>query len=447
MGLDTLPERKVLIVTLEPVAGKMAGPAIRCLELGRQLARDFAVTVFSPQRHTQGETDSGSVRIVSGGSKTVLYNLAHEADIIFLQANVLKPFPSLAKMDKYLILDLYDPYLFSLFEQYEDNPATAASSYRLMHQVLEKHMLAADFSICASERQRDYWMGRFCALGRLTPQVYKLDRTLRNVIDVVPFGVQDAAPAATEHGIKGKVDGIGMDDPLLLWGGGIWDWFDPLTIIRAVKLATERIPNLRLYFMGIKSPNPAVPLMPMVAKAQHVAQELQLLNKHVFFADGWVDYDQRANYLLDADVAVSAHFDVIETRYSFRTRILDYFWAGLPILTSTGDELAELIQREGAGFALPYEDVAAWSDAIVKLLADSELKSRCKAASARLAEQFHWSNAARPLVNFCNDPHRLPPHTKVTMPSLLERAHAVYSRGGKDLVMRRSKELLGDLLR
>ena len=38
-------------------------------------------------------------------------------------------------------------------------------------------------------------------------------------------------------------------------------------------------------------------------------------------------YDERADYLLDADVGVSTHFPHIETEFSFRTRILDYLWA------------------------------------------------------------------------------------------------------------------------
>jgi hypothetical protein len=33
------------------------------------------------------------------------------------------------------------------------------------------------------------------------------------------------------------------------------------------------------------------------------------------------------------------------------------------------------------------------------------------------------------------------------MPSVLERAHAVYSRGGKDLFIKRSRELLKDMLK
>ena len=39
---------KILIVTLEPIGDKMAGPAIRALEIGKRLSSEFPTTVFSP---------------------------------------------------------------------------------------------------------------------------------------------------------------------------------------------------------------------------------------------------------------------------------------------------------------------------------------------------------------------------------------------------------------
>ena len=58
------------------------------------------------------------------------------------------------------------------------------------------------------------------------------------------------------------------------------------------------------------------------------------LDHTVFFNDGWVPYAERGAWLAEADIGVSAHFDDIETRFAFRTRLLDYLWAGLPIVTT-----------------------------------------------------------------------------------------------------------------
>ena len=51
----------------------------------------------------------------------------------------------------------------------------------------------------------------------------------------------------------------------------------------------------------------------------------------------------------EADLGVSAHRDHLEARYAHRTRLLDYLWAGLPVVATRGDALAELVDRERLG--------------------------------------------------------------------------------------------------
>lgn len=427
----------------------MAGPAIRMIELARQMDSEFDITVFSPYGgdHKFQLTESDKFQVIVGASRSELMDIAQRADVLFIQANVLKQYPRLGRMDKFLIVDLYDPYLFSLLVQYQDDPATASSSYRLMHQVLEKHMLTADFFVCASERQRDYWIGRFCALGRVDPAMYKFDPSLRKLIDVAAFGLSEQMPEKSDRGLRADFEQITDKDFVLLWGGGVWDWFDPLTVIKAVSQLSHKRDDIKLVFMGIKSPNPKVPLMQMAVKAKSLAAELGVLNKNVFFSEQWIPYEQRVNYLLEADAAVSAHYDLIETRFSFRTRILDYLWAGLPILTTGGDQLAEMIDARKAGIAIDYEDVAGWAAAIEKLADHGTFKNACAANSSELAKEFYWSESAQPLKKFCRAPYHTPAFEKVTMPSIVERAHAVYSRGGKELVLKRIKELSKDLLK
>ncbi len=88
--------------------------------------------------------------------------------------------------------------------------------------------------------------------------------------------------------------------------------------------------------------------------AQRRSEELGVLNRNVFFND-WVPYGERQNYLLEADVGVSLHLDHVETRFSFRTRVLDYIWVGLPMVLSAGDALSDLVARQelGSGGAAP----------------------------------------------------------------------------------------------
>jgi len=124
----------------------------------------------------------------------------------------------------------------------------------------------------------------------------------------------------------------------------------------------------------------------------------------VFFNSGWVPYRDRANFLLDADVGVSTHFEHVETAYSFRTRILDYLWAGLPIVATTGDSFGNILTSEGLGFGVPPEDVAALERALEETLYTPGVADAMREQVRAYAEGFRWATVLQPLLEFCDNP-------------------------------------------
>ncbi len=249
--------------------------------------------------------------------------------------------------------------------------------------VVNAGLRRGDFFTCASERQRDFWLGSLGALGRVNPYTYEADPLLSRLVSVVPFGLPNEPPRRQGPGLRGVVPGIGPDDKVVLWGGGVYNWLDPISLLRAAERLSHRIPELRLVFLGMRHPNPAVPEMRVAAQVQALSGELGLTGKHVFFNAGWAPYAQRADFLLDADVAVSTHLDHIETRYSFRSRVLDYLWAGLPMVLTEGDVLAAEVADAGLGVTVPAEDDEALEEALAVVLANpppQELFAACRAA-------------------------------------------------------------------
>ena len=93
----------------------------------------------------------------------------------------------------------------------------------------------------------------------------------------------------------------------------------------------------------------------------------------------------RGAWLTDADIGVSAHFDDVETRFSFRTRLLDCVWAGLPTVSTEGDDVGEQIARSGGGHIVPVEDVDAWVRALAPLVDDEQARSDARRALEPLA--------------------------------------------------------------
>jgi hypothetical protein len=169
----------------------------------------------------------------------------------------------------------------------------------------------------------------------------------------------------------------------------------------------------------MRHPNPEVAEMDIGARTVRLADSLGLTGKHVFFNEHWVPYEERQNWLLDADCGVTTHFEHVETTFSFRTRVLDYLWAGLPIVTTDGDAFADLVREEKLGVVVPAEDVDALAAALERSLYDTEFIAACTERIAAVAQRFAWPEALAPLVEFCRDPRpaadRLPGSTDLVV--------------------------------
>jgi hypothetical protein len=142
--------------------------------------------------------------------------------------------------------------------------------------------------------------------------------------------------------------------------------------------------------------------MAMGPRAVALADDLGVHGRTVHFNDGWVPYDERMGYLLEADVGVSTHFRHVETAYAFRTRMLDYIWAGLPILCTEGDTLADLVAARDLGEVVPPEDPAAIAEAI-RWLRDDGRRATCSANLRELAADLTWERVLEPVVGFLGD--------------------------------------------
>lgn len=395
--------RHVLVVTLDVLAARMAGPAIRAWEISRALAveNDVRLATFG----TCDRTGEGfETRHIDPGDFRAQVDWA---DVVILQGFIAASFPWLQDADVVLVADLYDPFHVESLEVQRDDPlpdrqAALAGALR----ELDAQVRRADLFLCASHRQRDLWLGHLAAAGRVNPMTYDADPDLRSLLTIVPFGMADEPPRQERHAIRGAVPGIGPDDHVVIWGGGVYNWFDTLTLVSAIDRVRHDVPDVRLFFLGMKHPNPDVPQMRMAVRTRALSDELGLTGRHVFFNDEWVPYEKRADYLLDADLGVSCHFPSLETEFSFRTRILDYLWAGLPMVTTEGDAFADLITANGLGVVVPPEDVDALAEALSSLLRDRERRDRCSEAVRREARAFEWPVALAPLVEFCRDPRR-----------------------------------------
>jgi glycosyltransferase involved in cell wall biosynthesis len=106
--------------------------------------------------------------------------------------------------------------------------------------------------------------------------------------------------------------------------------------------------------------------------------------------------------LLESNLALTLHFHTLETRLAFRSRVLDYIWAGLPVVASGGDATSDLIKRFALGIVVGDQDVSAVAEAIDVLLAEPPAARQPQFDQAR--RELTWERAAAPLVAYCRHP-------------------------------------------
>jgi len=397
---------RLLIISHDVVGERMAGPAIRHWELARILSQEFEVILAAPGKPT---IEALGFRLegyeADGG---VLADLTTVVDVVMVSGYLLYKFPFLKEGGKPLVVDVYDPFTLENLEIHSGRPlAEQRGIHDINLAVLNELLQVGDFFICASEKQRGFWLGMLSALNRVNPVTYSQDRSLRKLIDVVPFGLPSEEPRHEKDVLKGVWGGIAPQDKVVLWGGGIYNWLDPLTLIGAMNRIVELRQDIKLFFMGIKHPNPQVYTMGMCTEAIRLSKELGIYNKYIFFND-WVAYRERGNYLLEADVGASLHLDHIETTFSFRTRVLDYIWAGLPMIVTRGDDMSELVESYGLGKVVDYQDAEGLSAGLLEMLDQPHLKEAYAPRFEEMRDRLTWSQVAAPLIEFCRSPRPAP---------------------------------------
>jgi glycosyltransferase involved in cell wall biosynthesis len=397
------PQPHILLVYDDLVGAGMGGVGIRATELANVLRRAHGDVTLAAAG-SSGEVEGIPVVEFNPHDPRALAPHLERADVVVARPQWPLAMRMMRRSGVRLIFDLYDPDTFATIEYYaERSPRRRRLMAAFSVDRLAEALRIGDHFICASERQVDFYLGAMLAEGLISPAAYERDPSFRSVIDVVPFGVPSDPPKHTGGpAISERFPGIGPDDEIVLWNGGIWDWFDAPTAILGVAALTESRPHVKLVFMGGSSGR----LHRAEAEARSIAGQLGLLDRVVFFNDGWVPYENRADWLLDANAAVSTHQAQIETRLAFRTRLLDCFWAGLPPVCTGGDELAERIERDGIGLTAPEGDPEAVAAGLATVL---ERGKDAYSEGLRLAaEEYAWPVVSEPLVRFATSTSQAP---------------------------------------
>ena len=276
-----------------------------------------------------------------------------------------------------------------------DRHATTTSALSI--ETLNHQIERGDFLICASERQRDLFIGQLCALGRANALTYDADPTLatsdRRGAVRAPGPAPRAPPTRAE---RVSYPAFGQTDDVLVWAGGIYDWFDPLTLIRAVARAGQEAAIGTPLLHGPAPPQPGRPADANGHRRPGAGGRARGRGHGTSFSTRAGSTTPSARTSCSKRTWASRCTSTVLRRGSRsgpgRSTTCGPAYPSSP---PAGDAFAELIEREGLGLTVPAEDPEALEEALCRLLSDWELAERCRARVGRGARPFSMVRSAR----------------------------------------------------
>jgi glycosyltransferase involved in cell wall biosynthesis len=381
---------RVALLCSEPIRSCMGGIGIRYLELARRLPRHgldvVLVTCGDPAAVPPDVAAAVPVRVFRRGQlREILFDCAAAVTQGYLANDLVRECAELP-----VAIDMYDPFMI---ENLHYTESLGIDQYRNDHATSVLQLSRGDFFLCSSEEQRLFYLGFLAALGRVNPRRLDGDPNLDRLIATVPYGVPEEIPPHR------PVLGERRPNERRLLFGGLYDWYDPWTVLEA--LAERERAEWTLYF--VRNPNPADTPQRLLGAVEEWCRQRGWLGRRVQIID-WVPADRRFDLLRDVDALVVTHVPNLEARLSLRTRILEALACGCPVVASEGGTMSDLLWRHGAGWTVAPGNVRALAEVLDRVVGEGGAALGASDGAREILQSHAWPRVLEPLVRFCRAP-------------------------------------------
>ncbi|MFO0959538.1 MAG: glycosyltransferase [Isosphaeraceae bacterium] len=374
------------------------GGGLRCWGLAWGLRRndpELAITVAYHEHYRKAgsphEQDGIALATWEPATLPALVGRFDAVLVSYCMGTLSRDIAHALRPDQRLILDCYVPiHVEVCARESRDVDGEYAAFHRdagIWNEVLRR----GDLMLYASPAQRPYYLGVLGANGRLNPLTYGEDLLLR-----VPYGIYPDPPEPASRPVS-ALAGPG-DGKKILWFGGIYPWFDLRGLIDAVALVNRR-ERATLTIVGARNPFNTHP--DFVARSDELARYASRPEfRGVVKLQDWVGFRERADWYCDADLVVVVNKPGDENALSWRTRLADFLWAGVPIVTNGGDPLGDRLIAAGASARFPSLDPEAIADTLHGLLTRPDELERLRSRQAPFRDELRWDEVTRPLAEW-----------------------------------------------
>lgn len=393
--------KKILIISNGPVPApeikNVEGGGLRAWGLANGLQNNskdkYEVEVSYNQVFKQDNfTDELNGIKISTWEISTLADKIQEFDSVLVSYNagdITQTVVDNIRQDQQLILDGYVPIHIEMSARNSDNLDREYDAFNFENKIWTKALRRGDILLCANEAQKKFYTGVMAQVGRINPITYGDE----DLIQIVPYGIYREKAVAKNDPVSKLVKNKKAFK--LLWFGGIYPWFDLTNLLEAVKNANKTTP-IELIMVGVKNPFNQHP--DFIKRYEEVMDYIKNNNMdEIVHVTDWVKFEDRAEWYLGSDAVVLINNIGMENTLAWRTRLVDYVWADLPIVTNGGDPMSDILEANKAVYILPDLDAKTIEKEIIKISKDKETLKQVSTNLSKVRRLFYWDKVTENL--------------------------------------------------
>lgn len=305
--------------------------------------------------------------------------------------------------DRPIWMDIYGDYLtiMQVARYRAGSDRGIQTSIEFMRRVLKK---GDAFSVCGTP-QAHMLVGELAMAGRLNSTSFSYEFTNVVLPGAPPNENEENLEATTTSYLSDR--SIPDDAFVVLWCGGYNAWTDVQTLYKGLEWAMQHRPEIHYVSVGANTyggtQNVYEQLLGMIAKSPY---------RERFHMLGWRPWAEVAGYYRESNVGFNIDGLHYETIFGTRTRLVEMLGAGLPVITSLGCELSDLIGKYGAGLTFESGDWQGMGEQILALANDKMLYERMvETATDYAANTLSFANTTASVRAWVKEPTLAPDHS------------------------------------
>lgn len=363
----------------------MAGIGVRVWEMAQALAPHLPVTIVAKE---ESDLRAAGVEIISAKESSWPDAVQKCNAAVFYDMPDTRIMLAMHRAGKLVISDSSIPIEHLEYHSIRcaDAPEAAYDDLVMRYKL---QVLLSDHFIVRSHVARATAVACLSLIGRLNYIHYNQSARLAHLLSFIPIGFNrqsfqhaEAAPAS-----------LPMVD--FVWSGGLWDFYDPVSVIAAISSLDRSGTPITIRFMYMP---PADQVLEEAKQLTSAVREFGVEHLVEFYSNALPHYD-RDGVVKSARAAICIGKDGIENYTSIRLRVRDSFLYGLPLVIDNHGATGDFVSSLGIGLTVDSEDTNSLASALAGIKSDADTYQRLTQNIERVRENYRIDLHVQKLID------------------------------------------------